>query len=113
MWPTTDCEISEHQLFYVITPSRVHGECVSYEESFIPLNGQQGGLAGKSYCFMTRDQHEDFNLNLETDVSDIKRMDSEEGIEAAVLRAENRKDNVKRRRKGGEEDFSGSEGESD
>ena len=62
---------------------------------------------------MTRDQHEDINLNLETDVFEIKIMDHDEGIEAAVLRAENRKDNVKRRRNGGEEDSSGSKGESD
>ena len=40
-------------------------------------------------------------------------MDHEDGIEAAVLRAETRKETVKRRRKGGEEDSSGSEGESD
>ena len=77
------------------------------------MNGQQGGLAGKSYCFMTRDQNENINLDLETDVLEIKRLDHDEGIEAAVLRAETRKDSVKRRRKGGEEDSSGSEGESD
>ena len=86
-WSKADYEITQDQVYYTISPSRVQGECREYERSFLVLNATDVSDGRTLSCFLTRDQHEDINVQLEADVCTIKKLDTEETKQRAAKAA--------------------------
>jgi len=76
-WSMSDCEISQDQLYYVIHPARIQGECGAYNEWFPRMNTKENSDRAKVCCFMTEEEHFQLNIALEEDVIQIKAMDSD------------------------------------
>ena len=90
-WSKADYEITPDQVYYTISPSRVQGECREYERSFLVLNATDVSEGRSLSCFLTRDQHEDINLQLEADVCAIKKLDTEEAEQRTAKAAGSRR----------------------